>query len=303
MTLPGKQIPLTLIQMSLAVLVAFLWAICFPFIEIGHRAATPLQFAGMRALIAGLSVFIPILFLDRRFLSMFSFWRASFWIGLTYTAMGFAGMFLADGRIAPGMATVLTNIQPFLAAIVAYLILSERLTRSVIWGLGIGFFGVFIIALPKLDLSGQGEYIVGIGYILLGALGTAIGNVLMKKHSGEYSPLALTAGQMLLGSIVLFLCSFLFEQWPEIDWHPSFILSLFVLAVPGAAVAVAIWLFLLKSISVTRLNVFTFLTPVFGLAIGVLYFEEQLSTIDIVGILIIFIGLYLIIRAEQRRSP
>lgn len=289
---------LTIIQICLAVAVTFFWAICFPFIELGHRAATPLQFATLRALIASIVLLVPMVSLSPRMFLSLSFWKASLWIGLTYTAMGFSGMFLADGRIATGMATVLTNIQPFLAAIIAYFVLSEKLTKHVIKGLIIGFLGVLVIAYPSLVGENQTQLIIGIGYILLGALGTAFGTVLMKKYSTPFNPLRLAAGQLFLGSIVLFVITASSGQWNPIDWHPSFILSLLILAIPGTAVAVSIWIYLLKYVAVTRLNVFTFLTPVFGLAIGLLFFNERISLTDSLGIVMIFVGLYIIIKSD-----
>ena len=277
---------------------AFLWAICFPFIELGHRAATPLQFAALRALIASMSLFIPMICFNSKVFLKPSFWMASLWIGLTYTAMGLGGMFLADGRISPGMATVLTNIQPFLAAVVAYFVLSEKLSKTVIVGLILGFVGVLVIALPNLALGKNTDYIIGVGYILLGAFGTAFGNVLMKKYANQYNPLILTAGQLLLGSLILFLASFGIERWQPINWNPSFIWSLLILAIPGTSLAVAIWIYLLKSVSVTRLNVFTFVTPAFGLSIGLVFFNETISLMDVLGIAVIFCGLYFIVRSD-----
>ena len=57
-------------------------------------------------------------------------------------------------------------------------------------------------------------------------------------------------------------------------------------------------MYLLKSVSVTRLNVFTFLTPVFGLIIGLIFFGERISVLEFFGILVIFGGLYFIVKSE-----
>ena len=298
MSFQMKSSPLTITEISLAVLVAILWAICFPFIELGHRTVPPLQFATLRALIASLSILIPaLIFSSKSFLSL-SFWMASFGVGITYTTMGFGGMFLTEGRIAPGMATVLTNIQPFLASVTAYFVLSEKLSKGVIKGLILGFIGVLIIALPNLTSDQSADYAIGIGYILLGAFGTAFGNVLMKKYANQHNPILLTAGQLLMGSLLLFFASFWLGGWKPINWHPSFFWSLLILAIPGTSLAVVIWMYLLKSVSVTRLNVFTFLTPVFGLIIGLIFFGERISVLEFFGILVIFGGLYFIVKSE-----
>ena len=91
----------------LVILVTLFWAMCFPLIELGHRAAPPLRFAAIRSLIAGASIIVPLLLYKRDWLSDWNIWKYSIIIAVTYTVLGFGGMFLADGRVSPGIATVL----------------------------------------------------------------------------------------------------------------------------------------------------------------------------------------------------
>ena len=284
---------LTTKHLLFAVVVTFFWAICFPLIELGHRAAPPLKFAAIRSAIAGLSLVLPLIFLRR-----IRFWNSkviifSFFVSITHTVMGFGGMFLADGRIAPGLATVLANTQPLIAAVLAYYFLKERLSLQNLLGLIIGFFGIVIIAFPKFlgDASSQG--FLGIGYILVGALGTGAGNVIMKKSTAECDLLQLTGYQLSIGGLVLFILSLFFEPQGQINWHSSFNWSLIILAIPGTSLTTVIWINLLKNVSLTKLNVFTLLTPAFGMAIGFLFFKERFSFIELLGIVFALGGVYL----------
>jgi drug/metabolite transporter (DMT)-like permease len=133
------------------IIVMFLWAICFPLISIGLSYAPPLQFAALRSFVAGAALLLPGALLCRASPSDRGAWLALIGVGLTSTGMGFAGMFLAGGLVSPGLATVIANSQPLIAAILAYFVLGGQLGPIRIQGLSLGFLGILLIALPGLE--------------------------------------------------------------------------------------------------------------------------------------------------------
>jgi drug/metabolite transporter (DMT)-like permease len=54
---------------------------------------------------------------------------------------------------------------------------------------------------------------------------------------------------------------------------------------------VYLWFALLARAPLNRLNVFSFLTPVLGLLIGFMFFEERLQPVQILGIVVVIIGI------------
>lgn len=285
----------------LVILVTLFWAMCFPLIELGHRAAPPLRFAAIRSLIAGASIIVPLLLYKRDWLSDWNIWKYSIIIAVTYTVLGFGGMFLADGRVSPGIATVLANTQPLIAAVLGFFILNERMGTRNLMGLFISFSGILAIAFSNLSAESISDSVAGITYILMGALGTGAGNVFMKKSASVCDPIALTGLQFLVGFIILYPISHLFEFHVPIDWHSSFIWSLLVLAIPGTSLATILWIYLLKRVRLNTLNVFTFLTPGFGLAIGFLFFNERYSILDLFGVTLTLVGIYLATTSANKK--
>lgn len=287
-----------------APIVALLWAICFPFIVIGLPDAPPLLFAALRAASAGLILLIVSLFqkrctdpsprlrhsdvtrLDWTFPRLIA-------IGITFTGMGFGGMFLGAGAVSPGLATVIAGMQPLLAAVMAAIWLKEPLSRQVQLGLAIGFAGVVIVGWDGAMLGKDG-YTEGIAWILLAALGTATGNVLLKRYAGGavHRPMAI---QLLIGSLFLLALSiWQGETWREIRWTFDFTMSLLVLSSLATAMMVVLWYRLMADHTLNRLNVFSFLTPVFGLLIGRVFFAEALALSQFAGIGVILTGIALI---------
>lgn len=280
------------------ILVAFLWAICFPFIVVGLPDAPPLLFAALRAFLAGLSLVLIAIRQGSRVSYSPRQWMMLTVIGLSYTGMGLGGMFLGAGKLGPGMATVLANSQPLFAAVISVFVIREVITRRMFAGLLIGFVGVVVLAMPEMDY-GNSRFI-GAVYVLGGAIGTAIGNVLLKYQAGKDDIFWAMGIQLLIGSAFLVIASVAIGESLVVDWTWSFSTALLVLAIPATALMVVLWYALLASAPLNSLNPFTFLTPAFGLLIGMFAFDETFSLIEIVGMVITVVGLVVLVTTPRK---
>ncbi|PAU80335.1 hypothetical protein CK501_07740 [Halovibrio salipaludis] len=72
----------------LMVLVAFLWAICFPLIQVGLEGAPPLVFAASRAALAGALVLVLAAWLGRPWPRGWTNLAMIAAIGLSFTGLG-----------------------------------------------------------------------------------------------------------------------------------------------------------------------------------------------------------------------
>ena len=221
------------------VTVMVLWAACFPLITTGLTLAPHLTFAAMRAFIAGSTLVATALLLGRTWPTGRSTWLLLMVAGVGATTLGFLGMFHAAEYIAPGMATVIANTQPLLAAVLAYLVLNERLGVAGTAGLAIGFAGIAVIAViaaPGFTAQNSNDdYLLGIGYVLLAAVGITVSNVAFKRLAGTVDAVMVAGIQLLIGTIPLGLIAALTETPSDVDWSPTFVLVLFGLALPGTA--------------------------------------------------------------------
>ena len=276
-----------------AVIVMLLWSLCFPLINVGLDSSPPMLFAALRALIAGLLLLLIASYLHRPFPKSPTIWLAIVVIGLTATSLGFFGMFYGGGLVSPGIATVLANTQPLIAVLIAYYWLNEALGKRQKYGLMIGFLGIILISInfggSEIDISRS-----GVMYIIIGALGVAFGNVTLKWLAGKGDIWVLMGLQLVIGSVPLFVLYLLFESTQTLSWNLSFISSLLVLSIFGTALVAVLWFVLLARVELYRINVFTFLAPVFALIIGNLYFDESLERLNIIGVFLSLIGIYLV---------
>ncbi len=276
------------------VLVMFLWAICFPSIKIGLSDSPPMYFAALRAALSGAVLLTAAHWMRRPPVEERSVWAGLVLVGLTATSLGFFGMFYGGSRIAPGLATVIANTQPLIAGVLAWGLLGERLTAIQQWGLGAGFAGIVLIGAPRL--SGPESQLIGVILILIGAIGIAVSNVVLKRLAGKVDVLRAMGWQLLIGALPLVLLALINEEITAIDWSWLFTLNLVAISVFGTAGAFAIWFSLLQRAKLSQLNVFTFLTPAFGLFMGVLFFDEQLHSIELAGVALSLLGICVVSR-------
>ncbi len=261
--------------------VPFLWALCYPLIRTGLSFAPPLHFAALRAALAGSALLAACYFQRRRMPKGTRVWVELSGVALCMTSIGFLGMFLAGGTVSPGLATVVSNAQPLFAALIAYFVLRERLRGYLRVALFVGFAGIVVIAGP--DLTTQPSQLGGILYVLLGALGVAAGNVLLKRLAQRLDALAAMGWQLLIGSLPLFGAAELLEGSEAIHWEWRFALVVIFLSLLGTALAYVMWFMLLQRFELNRANTYSFLTPVFALLLGAGFYSERLSLLQWAG--------------------
>ncbi len=273
------------------VLAMLLWAACFPLITVGLIYAPHLSFATLRAVLAGATLVGLAMALGRPFPRGRRMWMTLAVVGFGATSLGFLGMFHAAEFVSPGLATVIANTQPLLAAMLGVAWLGERLARVGWIGLLIGFAGILVIALPRLLAGGQDGSAIGFAYIVLAAAGVTISNVAIKSIAGQVDAIYAMGLQLLMGSVPLAIAAALLEDQSTIVWNTTFTLSLLGLALFGSALVYWLWFSVLEAVALNRAIVFSFLVPIFGLTIGALFFAERLSGIQFFGIALVILGI------------
>lgn len=282
-----------------AITVMFLWALCYPFISIGLEYSPPLLFAFFRAILAGFALLLLARLLRRPPITGNDNWIAVVVIALTATTVGFWGMFYAGGLLSPGLATVLTNTQPLIAAAIAWYVLNERLNRKSIVGLFLGFSGIIIIGLGSMNVH-NGELIHGIGYVLFASTGIAVSNIFLKRIAAQVDSLYAMGWQLFLGSFPLAIMSLYLEDFSEFQLIPDLIISLLVLSLFGTSLAFVLWFWLLARVPLYQANAYSFLTPILGMLIGILFYSEVLTLSQILGAVAVIAGIWVVNSTRSR---
>ena len=289
--------PRTLLLIGLTAI----YAVCFALIKTGLAFAPPLLFGGLRALIGGAALFLVLLAQGRPLRPPPGTGRGLLVLALTSTTLSFGAMFLSPGRTGAGIASVLGNTQPLVVVGLAALCLGEPMTRRKWLTLGLGLTGVLLISWQALA-EPNGSAASGAALALTASTSAAIGTVIFKRMGVNTGLLAVTAWQLVLGSLPLLSASALVEPNASIIWSRAFILDLLFLALVGTAFAYAAWFWLVQRGEVSHLSLHLFLVPVFGLGLAALALGEPITWLEGIGSLLTILGVGLISQPTKDRS-
>ncbi|MBM3519719.1 MAG: hypothetical protein FJX63_02945 [Alphaproteobacteria bacterium] len=208
-----------------------------------------------------------------------------------FAVSGLAGMagynwFVNAGiaLVPVGVGTIVTMIEPLLIAVLAFLLLGERLSRHVLGGAVLACAGA--VALFWRDLtaaSPEGVPLLGIVYLLLCCLAWAIYTIVTKPLLAKYDSFTVTAVTMLVAAPVLIgaateplpqlFHSLTIRQWGE----------LLYLVIPNGLLGTFLWNYGTKHLSGTAAGLYLYLVPVIAVAAGALMLGEPVTIFVLLG--------------------
>ena len=262
------------------------WGACFVAIEFGMAFAPPLWFAALRALTAGVAL-LGVGLMSGRPMPRTHSWPTIGLLGAVNVTLAFAAMFVATGGVATGIAAMLSNAQPLLIILPAWVLYRERPDLRTIAGLLVGFAGLFAVAIP-----------VGLGGGAVLALGAAVfttaGTLIARRLTGV-DLVMLSAWQFLLGGLLLAIWAGIAEGAPGIAWSLEFLGALAFLSLIGTAATYLLWFAEVQRAPLTAVTAWTMLTPVIGVAFGWILLGERFTPIQFAGIALVAAGMALIL--------
>lgn len=281
----------------LAIFACVLWATAFAGIKIGLEYTTPLRFAGIRFMIAGLLI-IPFVKKPLDALKKVrSLWKKLLIISLFQTFGLYLLFYLGIARVPAAVTALIVGAGPLVIAIMAHFAgINENFGWKKASAAILGVIGITIIAFSK---NGEGgDKVVSLTGILLligSNLSGGFGNIIISKYKLPGSPLIKNAIQLFVGGMAIFIVS-LFVEVQKLEFKPMpYYYSLAWLSFISAA-AFSFWFIVLqrKSVKVSEINIWKFIIPVFGATLSWIVIPGEHPTIhSLLGVL--FVGSALII--------
>lgn len=273
---------------------ALIWSSAFTSARIIVQVAPPLSISALRFLIAGLIAVSIAYFLGQRAKFTHKQWLAIILFGLCQNAIYLGFFFMAMAKIEASVASIIASSMPLLVAFVLVTVFKDKLSILGYSGLIIGFLGVVLIMSSRLS---NGIDIVGIIQCVLGVLALTIATLSIKSASTGGNLFMVVGLQMLVGSAALSIPAIALETW-DVVWDKKVILAFaYTIVVPGI-IATYIWFILVERIGATKAATFHFLNPFFGVAIAAMLLDEKLSYYDMIGVVIIMLGIFAVQRSR-----
>lgn len=284
----------------LALLCTALWGSATPFIKTGYEClsvvGTPsiILFAGIRFALAGLITVVIYSILEGKILypKKKSFKYVGI-ISVFQTILQYLFFYIGLANTSGVKGTILSGSSAFFSILVATLIFrQEKLTLKKIVACIVGFLGVAVVNLKGLDLNFN---FLGDAFVIFSAISLAFSSVLMKIYSKEENPVVLSGYQFILGGLVMIIIGGALGG--RIDLQSLKGLAILTYLAFLSAIAYALWGMLLKYNPVSKVTVFSFMTPVFGVILSKIMLTES-SNVSAVNVLLalalICIGIFML---------
>jgi drug/metabolite transporter (DMT)-like permease len=259
-------------------------------IKIAVQEVGPITLVAFRTLF-GLLFGIVVIFVQRlSWPRTFKEWTPLLVLGIANIAIPFFLISWGEQSIDSAVASILNATVPLFTILIAhYLLHDDKITVPKVLGLLMGFAGVVI--LMSKDIGSSLGSVLGQLAIVLASAFYAGGGVYARKTTHAMPGIMRSAGPLLPATVVMWLTMFAFEspvKFPQlgITW-----IALLFLGVLGSGFAFVLSYYLLHEIGPTRTSMVTYLFPLGGVILGVVFLNEQLSWQLVAGAVLIVLSL------------
>jgi len=272
-----------------AMLCCALWGSATPFIKIGYELMLPekdvastILFAGIRFFLAGLLTVLIYSMAARKFLypQKENIGKIAI-ISVFQTIIQYIFFYIGLANTTGVKGTVISGSNSFFSILIASLVFrQEKLSVRKVIACVLGFAGIVAVNLKGLDLNMN---LTGDGFVLFSTIAYAVSSVLMKKYSKDENPVIISGYQFILGGLVMIILGLALGGSVKVESIKA--IGVLVYLALLSAVAYSLCGMLLKHNPVSKITIYTFMIPVFGVLLSWIMLSEQ-SGVSLVNLVI-----------------
>ena len=284
-------------------LLGLIWGSSFLWIKIAVSEIGPFTLVAFR-LLFGLAGLLVIMRLQKQ-----SFPRnrrvllAYLFMGAFNTALPFTLISWGETRIDSGLASILNGTVPLFTIVIAHFWLhDEKITLPRIAGLFVGFIGVVVLVSRDLDPRGLGGNLWGQIAVIAASICYATAITFSRKHLRNQPPVVQSTMILLIADAFLWIATPLAERPMHLPALPMTWFALAWLGLLGSCLAYLLFFFLINAWGPTRASLVTYVFPVIGLILGIVFLKEVADWRLIVGSLLV-VGGILVVNFIRRPQP
>jgi drug/metabolite transporter (DMT)-like permease len=215
-------------------------------------------------------------------------------LSLLWVAIPFTLFPLAEQRITSGLTGLVNGAVPIFAVAIGSVMLRRAPGRAQALGLIVGFLGIAAIALPSLT-EGSSEA-TGVIYALVATICYGLAINIATPLAQRYGSLPVMARMLALAALWTLPFGVTGFGGSDLAW-PS-LLAVAVLGIMGTGVAFVLMGHLVSRVG-SRASFATYLIPVVALILGVVFRDDEVHVLSVVGVGLVIAGALLASRKER----
>jgi drug/metabolite transporter (DMT)-like permease len=270
-------------------LLGAIWGASFLFVRIVSPAIGPLLTADLRMLVAGVALVIWFRLIG--FDAQWGRWLREYAIvGLLTSGIPFLLYAYGALSLTAGQMSVINATSPMWGALMAAVLLGERLKPRRIAGLALGIAGVALIARPR----GEALHLLPVAACLGAAWCYGFTAAYLKRWARAAPAKGMAVGTQLSAGLILLPFAAL---WPPAGAPTLFIVAcVLALGLVCGAVAYLLYFRLIHDVGPAGALTVTYLVPLFGMLWGALFLGEALTPAMLAGAALVILGTVFVLR-------
>ncbi|MBP6017282.1 MAG: DMT family transporter [Candidatus Promineofilum sp.] len=282
-------------NLLLLITLAALWGPSFLFIKVAVEDIPPLTLVLGRVAIGATFLLIVLRAQRGRLPHDRRIWGHLAVVALLHNALPWVLLSWGEQYIDSALASILNGTTPLFTIILAhFLVAGDRMTASKLTGVLIGFAGLLLLVLPSLK-GGLQATTWGLIAVTVAAALYGVAIIYSRNHLRGLPPLTAPASQLLLATLYMAPIAVLIDKpWALHRPSPVALGSLFLLGVMGTGLAFIVYYRLLETAGPTYISMVTYVIPIFGVVLGVLILNEQLTWYALGGFILILLGVMVV---------
>jgi len=276
-------------------LFCLLWSFAFVAGKIGVTDCPPLILLAARFSLAGVLIlgitalrgeaWSSLTWRDAGIFAILGVANNALYLGLGYTGLK---------TVSAGLGGLIVSANPVFTAVLAAAFLGEALTWRKVMGLLLGISGVTFIVWHRISVGTDDWH--GILFTLASLASIVAGTILFKVLAPKGSLWVGNGVQNLSAGIVLLPFAFTLADVGDIVPSARLLGAFAFLVLGGSILAYLLWFHLLKVCGATAASAYHFLMPPLGMLFAFLVLGEHVEFRDLLGIVPVALGIYLVTR-------
>jgi drug/metabolite transporter (DMT)-like permease len=258
----------------------------------------PVMQIGLRSGGAALLVALVMLWRGERMRVRDGTWQPGILVGLLF---GLEFLLVAEGlrhTNASHMVVFLYTAPIFAALGLHWKLPAERLGAPQWAGIALAFGGLayaFLGRNPTAATAASASNVLWGDFLgLLGGVAWGATTVVVRCSTLAKAPATQTLLYQLIGAFVLLLAGAAVTGQTHVNLTPQVVASLAFHVVVVSFASFLVWFWLLRKYLASRLGVFSFLTPLFGIVFGALLLNEPIEASFLLGAIPVLMGIILV---------
>ncbi len=279
------------------------WSTSFLWIKIGVQEIGPMALVTFRMTFGALAALAIGAFQKVNWPRDRKTWLTFAILGPTSLAIPIFFISWGELTIDSAVASILNATVPLFTIVIAHFWLhDDKMTAQKVLGLLVGFAGV--VTLLSEDLSaGAHSSAIGQAAVILASLFYAGSAVAARKFTQHVEGVARGAMPLITSTIFMWIVAPLAEKPFLVPSLPITWVAALWLGVLGSGLAMIMFYYLIHEIGPTRTSLVTYLFPLGGVILGVIFLDEHLSWQLLAGTALIISSLAVVNwKPRQRRE-